>query len=376
MDTHDGAHSPVTPSPSLSVHAKAKEQSSKTVLRRELPKGSSIMGVKPNGQIVPMPVPSTCAAVRATGKPPDRKEEVSVEERTGAVKRLPLSNAAIMLHKPMPTSSTIRPPPVTVSNGVKTCQGVNKMTHQVNEAIMRVSLGTTTPRSGKIPSANSIERSDERSIAIIGPAVEQALAFISSEVGEKQWAPDTIVSNHVGEKGAMCSHGCSAAFKLPVSDPTAPSIPHTCAVAHYQQPDESVPPLEVVSRQHEINVVSKVSELSEGRSPGREAAREQSRPTKSATEKGSPISRISFSLGVCSKAQEQSGKGVLDRKFPEGSSLTGRVPHKGTASGSSLSDRGESRVPARRSANKVNIGPGEGLNATVTVGTDSRPMHT
>ena len=164
------------------------------------------------------------------------------------------------------------------------------MAHQANEAIMRVSLGTTTPRSGKIPSANGIECSDERSIAIIGPAVEQALAFISSEVGEKQRVPDTIVSNHIGEKGAMYSHGRSAAFKLPVSDPTAPSIPHTRAVARYQQPDESVPPLEVVSRQHEISVVSKGSELSEGCSPGQEVAREQSRPTKSVTEKGLPSS--------------------------------------------------------------------------------------
>ena len=122
------------------------------------------------------------------------------------------------------------------------------MTHQTIEATMRVSLGTTAPRSGKKPSANGIERSDKRSVAIIGPAVERALAFISSEVGEKRRVPDTVVSNYVGEKGAMCSHGHSAAFKLPVSDSTAPSIPHTRAVARCQRPDEPVPPSEVVSR--------------------------------------------------------------------------------------------------------------------------------
>ena len=103
--------------------------------------------------------------------------------------------------------------------------------------------------------------------------------------------------------------------------------------------------------------------MSEGCSPGREAAREQSRPTKSVTKKGSPISRISFSLGVHAKAQEQSAKAILDRKSLEGSSLTGRVLHEGTASGLSSSNRGENRVPARCSAGKVNIGPGEGLNA-------------
>ena len=175
--------------------------------------------------------------------------------------------------------------------------------------------------------------------------------------------PDTVVSNYVGEKGVMCSHGCSAAFKLPISESTAPSIPHTCAVAHYQRPDEPVPPLEVVSRRHKISVVNKVPELSEGCSPGREAAREQSHPTKSVTKKGSPISRISSSLGVHTKAQEQSAKAVLDRKSLEGSSPTGRVPHEGTASGLSSSNRGKNRVPARHSAGKVNIGPGEGLNA-------------
>ena len=69
--------------------------------------------------------------------------------------------------------------------------------------------------------------------------------------------------------------------------------------------------------------------------------REQSRPTKSVTEKGSPISLILFSLGVYAKAQEQSAKAVLDRKFLEKSSLTNRVPHKGTASDLLSSDRGE-----------------------------------
>ena len=64
------------------------------------------------------------------------------------------------------------------------------MAQQVVEALTR--LETATSRSGMILSVNSIEHSDERSSVIIGPAVEQALAFISSEVGEKRQAPDAI----------------------------------------------------------------------------------------------------------------------------------------------------------------------------------------
>src|SRR6266576_2598433 len=68
------------------------------------------------------------------------------------------------------------------------------------ETRTRVSSKAATPRFGKIPSADGIERSNDRSDAIIGPAVEQALTLFSSEVGEGRRVPDTVVSIHNGEK--------------------------------------------------------------------------------------------------------------------------------------------------------------------------------
>src|SRR6266550_7513020 len=65
---------------------------------------------------------------------------------------------------------------------------------------MRVSSKAATPRFGKILSTNGIERSDDCSKVIIGPAVEQALTLFSSEVGEGRRVPDTVVSILNGEK--------------------------------------------------------------------------------------------------------------------------------------------------------------------------------
>src|SRR6266699_4021204 len=79
-------------------------------------------------------------------------------------------------------------------------RAVSETTHHAVETHTRVSSKAATPRVGKIPSADSIERSNDRSDAIIGPAVEQALTLFSSEVGEGRQVPDTVVSIHNGEK--------------------------------------------------------------------------------------------------------------------------------------------------------------------------------
>ena len=58
---------------------------------------------------------------------------------------------------------------------------------------------------GKIPSADGIERSDDCSDVITGPAVEQALVLFSTEVGEGQRVSDTIINIHNGKKQVVCS---------------------------------------------------------------------------------------------------------------------------------------------------------------------------
>ena len=86
------------------------------------------------------------------------------------------------------------------------------MAHQRVEVL--TNFETTKLWSGRTLSVNGIERLDERSNAIIGPAVEQALAFVSAEVGE----------SHV-------TH-CKIETRQRVSDLSAP--PRTVSSRHEQ----------------------------------------------------------------------------------------------------------------------------------------------
>src|SRR6266550_1660830 len=142
---------------------------------------------------------------------------------TSAIKHSPVPKAAPTLPKSIPVSCIRVSPASPSKNGtlpssqaiptrdslkssvVSTRRAVSETTHHAVETRTRVSSKAVTPRFGKIPSVDSIERSDDRSDAIIGPAVEQALTLFSSEVGERRRVPDTVVSIHNGEKRDVCS---------------------------------------------------------------------------------------------------------------------------------------------------------------------------
>ncbi|KAF8673114.1 hypothetical protein AX14_005395 [Amanita brunnescens Koide BX004] len=268
-----------------------------------------------------------------------------------------LANSVVLT----PASSSPRTPHVTIPDDVETCQGVSRMAQQVVEALTR--LETATLWSGMIPSANGIERSSEHSNAIIGPAVEQTLAFISSEVGEKRQMPDAVVSAHIRKRGVTCSPSHSAAFTQPMPAPAAPSVPHMHAIALYQWPDESVPPLEVVSRQHEPSVISEASEANEVHLPSSQTAQKQSSFPESTVEKVHPIPGNLFSLSMRNKAREPSFKTVLDRQPLKRSSLADRVPANGVVPVSAPSNHSEGHVSAKGSADEINVSSGKGLIA-------------
>src|SRR6266566_2867832 len=244
------------PSPRSRERAKAREQPNRTVLDREPPKGSSLMGAKPASRVVSAPAPKR-VDTRTSGEPPIRKTRVDVKKDAKARRHSPMPKAAPTLLKSTPVSSIRARTPASSfpssrmistlhttdvvntrrggkgtacwnpetrtlsrvsrsttlpssqaiptrdslkSSVVSTRRAVSETTHHAVETRTRVSSKAATPRFGKIPSADSIERSDDRSDAIIGPAVEQALTLFSSEVGERQRVPDTIISIHNGEK--------------------------------------------------------------------------------------------------------------------------------------------------------------------------------
>jgi hypothetical protein len=114
-------------------------------------------------------------------KPSVKKTDVTSTAGTSARANLPASDTVHPMRNFTPASPSTRTSHVNTTDDVKTCQGVSRTARQGVEILMK--LETAKPWSGMIPSANGIERLDECSNVIIGPAVEQALAFISSEVG-------------------------------------------------------------------------------------------------------------------------------------------------------------------------------------------------
>src|SRR6266567_5681043 len=92
------------PSPRSRERAKAREQPNRTILDRETPKGSPLMGAKPASRVVSAPAPKrvdTCTS----GEPPIRKTRVDVKKDVKARRHSPMSEAAPSLLKSTPVSS-------------------------------------------------------------------------------------------------------------------------------------------------------------------------------------------------------------------------------------------------------------------------------
>ena len=107
----------------------------------------------------------------------------------------------------------------------------------------------------KLPSANGIERSSERSDVNIGPAVEQALVPFSTKVGERRRVPsDTIINMQNETKGNAHETSQLAAAMLPAPASATPTIPLTHAVFPLQLSDGPLTPIEVASRRNNIHI--------------------------------------------------------------------------------------------------------------------------
>ena len=290
------------PSPRPNTRAKAREQPIRAVLNRENPKGASLTDVKPaTPRVVLAPVSLKRVNVHAVtfslnpAKPPVRSK-VSVERQTRAIVHSPMPKAALTLPKSTPVCSIRAPassakdgtipspspcviPTQRVDNAISTRRVTSTTTRHKVETPSRVSQRPSSLRFGEIPSADGIERSDEHSNAIIGPAIEQALAPFSSEVGEGQRAPDSVVSIHNEETEDRHTPSHLAAFTLPASAPTTPSVHPAHVISRRQLPVDPIPPVEVISRRRSLYVVNKASLASVAHLPSLETARKQSRPS-------------------------------------------------------------------------------------------------
>ena len=189
------------PSPRPDTCVKPLEQPNKAVLRTELPKGSSRMGVKPSSRINSAPSSPIRMNFHAVAKiPATERKEVHINERRdlSAVGHLPLRNAAITPRKLMPVSPTRGPPAQTSEvginpsfhvnstrqkpNTVSTCQVTDGTTHLKTAARSSASDIATHLRVGETPSAGVLEHSEKRSV-VARPAIKQPLTS-SSKVEE------------------------------------------------------------------------------------------------------------------------------------------------------------------------------------------------
>src|SRR6266550_3237509 len=100
------------PSPRSRERAKAREQPNRTVLDREPPKGSSLMGAKPASRVVSAPAPKR-VDTRTSGEPPIRKARVDIKKDVKARRHSPMSEAAPSLLKSTPVSSIRARTPAT-----------------------------------------------------------------------------------------------------------------------------------------------------------------------------------------------------------------------------------------------------------------------
>src|SRR6266576_3287253 len=242
------------PLPRSRERAKAREQPNRTVLDREPPKGSSLMGAKPASRVDSAPAPKLLKSTPVT----------SVRART------PPSSS--------PSSRVIST--LRTSHAISTHQVVNKTTHQKYETRSRVSRELASSRFGEKPSVYALERSNEHSKVDIGLAVKlaPALTLLSAEVGEGRRVTDTVVSIHNGEKEDEYSHKPSAALTLPASAPVTLSVPPMRVISQLHRSVDPIPPFEVISRRRDLNDVNKTSSGSATHSPEHKTARKRSHP--------------------------------------------------------------------------------------------------
>ena len=278
--------------PSLSVCAKAREQSVKTVLRTELPEGSSIMGVKPPSWIVSAPVSPSRLNVRAVAKLPEKeKKEISPVRGKSVHQHSPLPNAALMLRKSTPISSLRVHPPASLSkdgaswssqvsamqhtpNAVSTRRVVSDTAHCETKTRSRVSSKAATPRFGKTPPVGVEEHFNKRSNVAKGLAVKRALTPSSSEVGKKRRVVDAAVCEILGKNEDTTSPNPLTALMVHASAAVAPalSILPMSAVIPHQPSNSQKPPIEAILRQCDLNVVNKTLGVYNLHSPSLETA--------------------------------------------------------------------------------------------------------
>ena len=162
------------PSNSLSMHAKAQEQSFKTILSRVFPKGNSLKGIKPSSRIRLAPIATMHTAIRAPTKPPDRKDkmgDVSRKKQMNAVEHSPAPKAALTLPKSTPISCIQAPPAPSSKDRAPMSSRVFPMQHTHNTIKMRQVVSDMAHLKTKTPPRVSRKPASLQFGEILSPAV-------------------------------------------------------------------------------------------------------------------------------------------------------------------------------------------------------------
>jgi hypothetical protein len=177
--------------PSLSVRAKAREQSVRTVLNRELPNGSPLNVKTPTSGVISALLSSKLRESSVPAKRSADKVDVGFRKVPSITRRSPLPNAAPMLRKSTPVSSLRAPAARSSEDGATLSFPTNSIRHTLETVSTRRVVRVTAHREPETPPQLSREAAPPRSV---GPAIEQALVFSSSKEGEERRVYDTVVS--------------------------------------------------------------------------------------------------------------------------------------------------------------------------------------
>ncbi|KAF8337748.1 hypothetical protein F5887DRAFT_920317 [Amanita rubescens] len=216
LSLHDNLVPISRPQPRPGVHVKLLERVNTVVLSREPPMGSSLMGITPSTQVVSVPS-SKRRSAHVPRKPPDRKVECFFFQRRGFSAFTGEFNAVKTACRK--TGNSPRVPGVTS----------RPLFGETTSPHLAVSGQRMASIFSEEPSADKIECSNEHSNVIVGLAVGQALAPLSTEVEERRWDPDATVSIQNGGEEDTHSHLPNAALTLrkstSVSSLRAPASP-------------------------------------------------------------------------------------------------------------------------------------------------------
>ena len=167
-----------------SMRVKPVEQSTKTVLSREPPKGNSLMGAKPSSRVVSAPASpvhvNRCAALRPLATKRKEVSSVGAAKGTSATKHSPMPKAAPTLLKSTPVFSIRAPPAPSPKDRISPSLRVSLTIHTPNAISMRRVASDVT--RNKIETQSRVSNVPVSQVPLVSPSSQMISTLRTTDV--------------------------------------------------------------------------------------------------------------------------------------------------------------------------------------------------